>query len=84
MRSTLRQLSSKENCQRFWLVQMCKIILIFILSLMGCSEFLNHPQYCHTHSDCLNGQYFPTIRAPKQSPNICRGKAIIYPMKLGD
>ena len=61
-----------------------KLLLIVSLSLMGCSEFINHPQYCHTDGDCLNGQYCPTIRAPEQPPDICKGKAIITPMKLGD
>jgi hypothetical protein len=57
-------------------------VLFACLFLSGC--FLNHPQYCHTHGDCLEGQYCPAIRAPEQPPLICQGKAIITPMKLGD
>jgi hypothetical protein len=60
-----------------------KFLIVSSLLLSGCF-LINHPQYCHTHGDCLNGQYCPTIRAPEQPPDICRGKAIITPMKLGD
>ena len=61
-----------------------KVFLIIVLAAVGCSEFINHPQYCHTDADCLNGQYCPTLRAPQQSSDVCQGKAIISPIKLGD
>lgn len=59
------------------------VVLVLSLWLAGCI-FSNHIQYCHTHADCLTGQYCPTIRAPEQPPDICRGKADIAPLKLGD
>jgi len=60
---------------------MSKLVLLSLL-LTGC--FFDHPQYCHTHGDCLDGQYCPAIRSPEQLPLICKGKAIVTPMKLGD
>lgn len=59
---------------KFWVVT---------LFLSGCF-LVNHPQYCHTDGDCLNGQYCPTIRAPELPPDVCKGKAIVTPMRLGD
>jgi hypothetical protein len=58
---------------KFWVVT---------LFLTGC--FFNHPQYCHTDDDCLNGQWCPTVRAPSQPPDVCKGKAIINRNILAD